>query len=82
MQNGPPIPWFVAEAIYHTVYGHTGQTLDRLAERGGFGWSEVQYLWTGRPKPEASRPGNRRGTNDNRARCRNMIEESCHALAE
>lgn len=43
MQDGPVIPWSVAEKIYvlySGVYG-THQSLERLAERGGFGWSEI-----------------------------------------
>ena len=43
MQDGPPIPWRLAEeiyAVYHDVYGND-QTLERLAERGGFGWGEI-----------------------------------------
>ncbi len=50
MQGGPPIPWFIAEAIYWTIYHGrpSTQTLERLGERGGFGWSEIEYMWTGR----------------------------------
>ena len=45
MQDGPPIPWFLAEVIYRHLYGTGGQTLERLGERGGFGWAEVEYMW-------------------------------------
>lgn len=45
MQDGPPIPWGVAQAIYDHLYRYSGQSLERLAERGGFGWAEVAYMW-------------------------------------
>lgn len=47
MSGGPPIPWSTAEIIYRAysrLYG-TSQSLERLAERGGFGWSEVQLIF-------------------------------------
>ena len=47
MQRGPSIPWDLAEIIYEVysaMYG-TSQSLERLAERGGFGWAEVELLW-------------------------------------
>ena len=46
MQDGPSIPWSLAERIY-SVYSDlfgTRQSLRRLAERGGFGWSEIPFL--------------------------------------
>ena len=46
MQDGPDIDWITAEKIYKIyseLYG-TDQSLERLAERGGFGWSEVTFL--------------------------------------
>lgn len=46
MQDGPDIDWTTAEKIYEIysgLYG-TGQSLERLAERGGFGWEEVALL--------------------------------------
>lgn len=46
MQDGPPIPWSLAERIYfvyHDLFGNE-QTLERLAERGGFGWAEIPFL--------------------------------------
>ena len=45
MQRGPAIPWSVAEKIY-ALYSamFTGQSLERLAERGGFGWAEVEII--------------------------------------
>lgn len=48
MQDGPRIPWFIAEAIYDHLYRSRSQTLERIAERGGFGWEEVGGLWSGR----------------------------------
>lgn len=46
MQDGPDIDWITAKEIYmiySELYG-TDQSLDRLAERGGFGWAEVAEL--------------------------------------
>ena len=46
MQNGPSIPWALAEVIYagySRLYG-TSQSLERLNERGGFGWAEVAHI--------------------------------------
>jgi hypothetical protein len=43
------VPWSVATAAYATysrLYG-TGQSLERLAERGGFSWSELVWLLQG-----------------------------------
>lgn len=40
------VPWGIAEAAYATYskwYGKD-QSLERLAERGGFGWSELVSL--------------------------------------
>ena len=50
MQNGPSIPWSLAELLYvgySAQYG-TDQSLERLAQRGGFGWAEIQLWWTDR----------------------------------
>ena len=40
------VPWSVAERAYETYRGRYGssQSLARLAERGGFGWSELDLL--------------------------------------
>ena len=46
MQDGPPIPWYVAEAIYKHLHPHGHQSLERVAQRGGYGWGEVAYMWT------------------------------------
>ena len=53
MQDGPPIPWGVAKAIYEHLYRYNGQSLERLAQRGGFGWAEVQTLWRDRRRTHA-----------------------------
>jgi hypothetical protein len=47
MQDGPPLPWSVAAVIYeHTYYVlFGGQSLERLAARGGGGYGEVVYCW-------------------------------------
>lgn len=50
MQRGPSIPWSLAEVIYAgyaAMYGKS-QTLERLAERGGFSWREVDVLYNDR----------------------------------
>lgn len=45
---GGQIPWGLAEVAYRNYVKHYGssQSLERLAERGGFGWSELLYLLT------------------------------------
>ena len=46
MQDGPPINWDIALVIYRAyaaVFGNS-QSLERLAERGGFGWAEVEVI--------------------------------------
>ena len=49
MQGGPRIPWWLAEVIYagYSAVEGTNQSLERMAERGGFGWAEVEFYWTG-----------------------------------
>jgi len=44
--KGFRIPWIMAEVAYKT-YGKGDQSLARLAERGGFGWSEFCLLYCG-----------------------------------
>ena len=47
MQDGPPIPWALAEKIYAgyvAVFGGD-QPLQQIADRGGFGWGEVADMW-------------------------------------
>ena len=47
MLDGPNIPLELAEQIYKKYskkYG-TDQSLERIKERGGFGWSEVPILF-------------------------------------
>lgn len=58
-RNGQPtaIPWDLAEILY-PGYGHS-QTLERLAELGGFGWSELGALAADdytRDRPRLRRP--------------------------
>ena len=46
MLDGPPITWKLAEVIY-TAYRHlfhNDQTLEQIAQRGGFGWAEVATM--------------------------------------
>ena len=42
MLYGPPITWGTARLVYK-VYP-SSQTLERIAERGGFGWDEVSVM--------------------------------------
>ena len=44
------IPWWLAEEAYkrYVKEGGRGQSLERLAERGGFGREELVYLIRGR----------------------------------
>jgi hypothetical protein len=47
MQGGPTIDWDTAHEIYRVyscMYGKE-QSLERLAQRGGFGWREVAPLF-------------------------------------
>lgn len=47
IQKFGPIPWKVAQFAYHEYakkYGH-GQSMERLAERGGFGVGEMDMLY-------------------------------------
>jgi len=48
---GCTIPWWLAEAIYEQYEKrfHTGQTLERIAERGGFCREEVLDYLGSRP---------------------------------
>lgn len=53
MQHGPSIPWKLAEFIYakyREVFPSVDQSLERIAERGGFGWSEVELMFSHHPK--------------------------------
>ncbi len=48
------VPWKVAERAYD-VYSHifgTDQSLERLAERGGFGWIELTVFLVARRWPK------------------------------
>lgn len=50
MLDGPPIPWSLAEVIYagYAVAHGREQSLERIADRRGFGWAEVAILWRNR----------------------------------
>ena len=57
MQGGPPIPWSLAQRIYDETYSRfygTSQSLERLNERGGFGWGEVQLMYARLKKREVA----------------------------
>lgn len=43
------IPWWLAEIAYasYVAEGHGDQSLERLAQRGGFGWIELGRLLSG-----------------------------------
>jgi hypothetical protein len=47
----PPgqIPWAIAELAYkqYSEFYGTSQSLEKLASRGGFGWTELVYLLRG-----------------------------------
>ena len=47
MLNGAPLPWAVAEAIWEHLYNvlyPNYQSLERIAQRGGFGYDEIEYM--------------------------------------
>ena len=46
MLDGPDIDWTTAEKIYimYKALYTNNQTLERIAERGGFGWGEVKLM--------------------------------------
>lgn len=78
MQGGPPIPWFVAEAIHKHLYRHS-QPLELMAQRGGFGWGEVEWMWSDRPP--RSEPGPRsHTTSEQRAACNAQIHAALEQL--
>lgn len=62
MQDGPPIPWSLAKIIYagYSALFGTNQSLERLAERGGFGWSEVSGIYN-HPRTRAAIDAARKG---------------------
>lgn len=49
MQHGPYIPWSLAELIYEAYAAQYGrdQSIERMHERGGFGWHEVEVIFSG-----------------------------------
>jgi len=43
----PSITWKIARHIYETLYAPlngTSQSLERIAQRGGFGWEEIPFM--------------------------------------
>ncbi len=46
MLDGPDIDWATAEKIYvlYSALYDNEQTLEKIAERGGFAWREVSYM--------------------------------------
>jgi hypothetical protein len=56
MLDGPSIPWSVAETVYERYKSRGGvieQSLERIAQRGGFGWGEVADMWKRKPRRAA-----------------------------
>lgn len=51
IQNGPSIPWWLAEACYARAgriwHNPGGQSLERLAERGGWSRAELGRMLVG-----------------------------------
>lgn len=45
-KSSPPIPWSLAEEIYKVYQrvNNNDQTLERIAERGGFSYGEIRAL--------------------------------------
>lgn len=73
MLDGPPIPWKLARAIHAHLYRHD-QSLERMAERGGFGWREVAFMWGISRDHDGKR--NWRTTDKHRAACIAEIAET------
>jgi hypothetical protein len=58
MLDGPPITWAEAKEIYQMYSAlFSGQSLERIAQRGGFGYSEVEYLKKATAKVESLKKG-------------------------
>lgn len=54
----PPLPWPVAEAIYEHLYNcKSDQSLERIAERGGFSYGEIRVMaeWAERKRDREAR---------------------------
>ncbi len=47
MQDGPNLTWSQAEKVYQVYKAlfSNDQSLERIAERGGFSWEEVGFFW-------------------------------------
>ena len=54
IQDGQSVPWQEAERAYETYVNLYGarQSLERIAERGGFGRTEFQMLYEGKDPSE------------------------------
>ena len=47
MLDGPPLPWPIAAAVWQYLYaalGHGNQSLERVGERGGFSYGEIEFF--------------------------------------
>ena len=60
MQGGPAIPWDIAEIIYARYAelfpaSARSQSLERIHERGGFGWAEVELMFSHPPQRDIDR---------------------------
>lgn len=47
IQDGPSVPWYVMEPFEHQCQINHNQTLERIAERGGFGSAEAYAVTHG-----------------------------------
>ena len=56
LDGGAPMPKALARAIYDILYnplGNCGQSFDRLIERGGFAYSEIEVMCKALRRQEA-----------------------------
>ena len=47
LEGASPLPWPIAKAVWRHLYveiGHGDQSLERIAERDGFAYSEIEYM--------------------------------------
>lgn len=47
MQDGPNLPWEIGVAL-HKIYERLHprmQDAEKISNRGGFGWAEIEYMW-------------------------------------
>lgn len=72
MLDGPSIDWRAAEEIYahYTACFGNGQSLERIAARGGFSWEEVALIVRKsarlKPSEKSSRPNSKDEPRDER----------------